>query len=98
MFGPRDIAGHGDSRAFRVGHFSEDPAARAGDAFDGRDRSVRVDENFIRGHAVRVRVLSGDLSIGREGCEGGSVCEEAAFAMGERQRVEIARAAIGQPW
>src|SRR6478752_10012842 len=82
----RDLA----AAALGVGHFSKHPAARAGDAFDGGERTVRVDRDVHRGCAVGIAILGGDLAAGGECADhvGGGV--EFSFAVGNRDVVGVA--------
>ena len=49
-----DVLGDVGAGAFGVAHLAEDTSARAGDAFDGFEGSVRVELDAVRGRAARI--------------------------------------------
>ena len=49
--------------ALAVAHLAQDPAAGAGDAFDGGERTVRIGGDVHRGNAAGIAILSGDLVV-----------------------------------
>ena len=97
MFEAGDVFGDVDAAAFGVAHFAKDEAAGAGDAFDGEGALVGVEGLGHGGGAVELGVLGGDLAVGGKGREGGVAGEEAAFAVGDGDGVEVADLAVGEP-
>ena len=49
-----DVLGDVRPGALAVAHLAEDPSARAGDAFDGFERSVGIELDAVRGRAARI--------------------------------------------
>ena len=49
-----DVLGDVGAGAFGVAHLAEDASARAGDAFDGFERSVGIEFDAVRGRATRI--------------------------------------------
>lgn len=92
-----DVLGDAGAAALGVAHLAEDPAAGAGDAFDGEQGAVRVDGDVHRGLAAGVDVLRGDLTVSRELGDDFRAGVELAFAMRQRDRVEVAGLAEGKP-
>ena len=76
-----DVLGDVGAGALAVTHLAEDTSARAGDAFDGFERSVGIELDAVRGRTGGITILEGDLAVldevGDDGRRGG----EAAFAM-----------------
>jgi hypothetical protein len=93
----RDVLGDVRAGALGVAHLAEDAAARAGDAFDGFERSVGIELGAVQGRAGGIAILEGDLPIldevGDDGCGRG----EAAFAMRDRDGVHLADVHAREP-
>ena len=49
-----DVLGDVGAGTFGVAHLAEDSSARAGDAFDGFERSVGIELDAVRGRAARI--------------------------------------------
>jgi hypothetical protein len=49
-----DVLGDVCAGTFGVAHLAEDTSARAGDAFDGLERSVRIELDAVRGRTARI--------------------------------------------
>ena len=49
-----DVLGDIRAGALAVAHLAEDAAARAGDAFDGFERSVGIELDAVRGRAAHI--------------------------------------------
>ena len=49
-----DVLGDIGAGTFGVTHLAEDASARAGDAFDGFERSVGIEFDAVRGRAARI--------------------------------------------
>jgi hypothetical protein len=49
-----DVLGDVGAGTFGVAHLAEDTSARAGDAFDGFERSVGIKLDAVRGRAARI--------------------------------------------
>ena len=58
-----DVLGDVSTGAFGVAHLAEDASARAGDAFDGFERTVRIELDGVGGLAGGVTILEGDLAV-----------------------------------
>jgi hypothetical protein len=58
-----DVLGDVRAGALAVAHLAEDTSARAGDAFDGLERSVGIELDAARGRAGGVAILEGDLAV-----------------------------------
>ena len=58
-----DVLGDVGAGTFGVAHLPEDTSARAGDAFDGFERSVGIELVAVRGRAARMALKQ---------CRGGS--------------------------
>lgn len=97
MFVAGDVFGDVLASALGVAHFAEDAAAGAGDAFDGEGALVRIGWFGHGRGAVWLAVLSGDLTVGGELLKGVVAGEEAAFAVGDGDGVEVADLAVGEP-
>ena len=54
MLVARDVLGDVRAGAFGVAHLTEDTSARAGDAFDGFERSVGIELDAVRGRAAHI--------------------------------------------
>jgi len=50
----RDVLGDVRAGALGVAHLAEDTSARAGDAFDGFERSVGIELDAVRGRAAHI--------------------------------------------
>ena len=98
MFGSRDVDGHAGSRALGVGHFSEYPAAGAGDPFDRGERAVGIGGDVHRWDAVFITVLGGDLTVFRELGDDGVTGMKFSFAVGHWHAVNVSGAAVSEPW
>ena len=59
-----DVLGDVGAGALRVAHLAEDAATRAGDAFDGFERSVRIELDAVRGRAGEPNTGSGRSLLG----------------------------------
>ena len=92
-----DVLGDIGAGAFGVAHLAEDTSARAGDAFDGFERSVGIELDAIRGRTGGVTILEGDLAVLHEVGDDGSRRGEAAFAMRERDGVHLADVHAREP-
>ena len=97
VFGAGDVLGNVGATAFGVAHLAEDAAAGAGDAFDGEGALVGVEGFSHGGSAIELSVLGGDLAVGDEGVEGFLIGEEAAFAVGDGNGVEVANLTLRKP-
>ena len=69
MFLAGNILRDETAAALGVGHLTKDAAAGAGDAFDGRQRSVWVDGNLHGWHADLIAILGGDLAVSGQFCD-----------------------------
>jgi hypothetical protein len=49
-----DVLGDVGAGTFGVAHLAEDTSARAGDAFDGFERSVGIELDAVRGSTARI--------------------------------------------
>jgi hypothetical protein len=58
-----DVLGDVGAGTFGVAHLAEDASARAGDAFDGFERSVGIELDAVRGCAGGIAILEGDLAV-----------------------------------
>ena len=76
-----DVLGDVGAGTFGVTHLAEDTSARAGDAFDGFERSVGIELDAVRGRAGSVAILEGDLAVLDEVGDDGRRRGEAAFAV-----------------
>ena len=76
-----DVLGDVGAGAFAVAHLAEDTSARAGDAFDGFERSVGIELDAVRGRTGSITILEGDLAVLDEVGDDGRRRGEAAFAM-----------------
>ena len=83
--------------ALGVAHLAEHAAVRAGDAFDGQQRTVRVHVQVHARHAGLVHVLRGDLAVGLELGEHIVGGHEAALAVGDGDGVHVAHLGLRQP-
>ena len=85
-----DVLGDVGAGALRVAHLAEDAATRAGDAFDGFERSVRIELDAVRGCAGSITILKGDLAVLNEVGDDRRGRGEATFAVRERDGVHLA--------
>ena len=86
-----DVLGDVGAGTFGVAHLAEDTSARAGDAFDGFERSVGIELDAVRGRAGGITILEGDLAVLDEVGDDRRRRGEAAFAMRERDGVQPGR-------
>ena len=91
-----DVLGDVGAGTFGVAHLAEDTSARAGDAFDGFERSVGIELDAVRGRAGSITILEGDLAVLDEVGDDGRRRGEAAFAV--RERDGGARWGQAVPW
>ena len=80
-----------------MAHLAEDTSARAGDAFDGFERSVGIELDAVRGRAGGITILEGDLAVLDEVGDDGRRRGEAAFAVRERDGVHLADVHAREP-
>ena len=92
-----DVLGDMRAGALGVAHLAEDAAARAGDAFDGFERSVRVELDAVRGRAGGITILEGDLAVLDEVGDDGRGRGEAAFAVRHRDGMHLADVHAREP-
>ena len=92
-----DILGDVGAGAFGVAHLAEDTSARAGDTFDGLERSVGIELDAVRGRTGGVAILEGDLAVLDEVGDDRRRRGETAFAMRERDGVHLADVHAREP-
>ena len=92
-----DVLGDVGAGTFGVAHLAEDTSARAGDAFDGFERSVRIELDAVRGHAGSIAILEGDLAFLDKVGDDGRRRGEAAFTVRERDGVHLADVHAREP-
>ena len=80
-----------------MSHLAEHAAVRAGDAFNGQQRTVRVHVQIHARHAGLVHILRGDLAVGLELCKHIVGSHETAFAVGDGDGVHVANLGLRQP-
>ena len=97
MLVARDVLGDVGTGTFGVAHLAEDTSARAGDAFDGFERSVGIELDAVRGRTGGITILEGDLAVLDEVGDDGCRRSEAAFAMRERDSMHLADVHAREP-
>lgn len=95
--GSRDISVQPVPAALAMPHFTKDPAIRACDAFNSKDRTVRID---IKGHrwcAGLISILGGYLPVSDKRIKCWPVGNETAFPVAYSNSVDIALMGLRQP-
>ena len=80
-----------------MAHLAQHAAIRAGDALDRAHRAVRVPRDVHRRLARKVSVLERDLTVLCEVVDHALRGDEATLAVRDRDRMEVAYLAGGQP-
>ena len=97
VFVAGDVLSHVGPASFGVAHLAKDPAAGAGDAFDGVDGAVGVELRIHRWIAVEVGILRGNLTGGGKLLNLFLRGVEFSLSVGKGDVVKFANLGRGQP-